>query len=225
MHLDRVLRGAETVCGDLVQSSGYDMLEYFALARRELCKACSACRGRLRRSLLRICAIHRRTNRTHEVNLPDRLGEKVHCAGLDRSYAHRNIAVPGEKYDRQRCHTARQTLLQLEPVNPWHRNVEQDASNVGLRQASKKISGRTETFDIEPFQFQEALECTQQVRLVVDQKYLSSGGHFASAISGKLTWNVEPLPSFASAHSRPPCADTIDREIASPNPRPSVLVV
>jgi hypothetical protein len=42
---------------------------------------------------------------------------------------------------------------------------------------------------------------------------------------GKVNWNTAPRGSFASAHSRPPWASMIDRQIDSPIPVPPVFVV
>jgi len=42
---------------------------------------------------------------------------------------------------------------------------------------------------------------------------------------GKVNWNTAPRGLFASAHSRPPWASMIDRQIDSPIPVPLDLVV
>jgi hypothetical protein len=42
---------------------------------------------------------------------------------------------------------------------------------------------------------------------------------------GKLNWNAAPRGSFASAHSRPPWASMMDRQIDSPIPTPLDFVV
>src|SRR5262249_2177066 len=43
--------------------------------------------------------------------------------------------------------------------------------------------------------------------------------------AGSVNWTARPAPGRRSAHSRPPCASTIDRLIASPIPSPSAFVV
>src|ERR1700745_1365375 len=46
-----------------------------------------------------------------------------------------------------------------------------------------------------------------------------------STAPGRLTLNVEPGPGIAEAHIRPSCASIIERQIDSPMPMPSALVV
>src|SRR5262249_53755856 len=43
--------------------------------------------------------------------------------------------------------------------------------------------------------------------------------------AGSVNWTARPAAGRRSAHSRPPCASTIDRLIASPIPSPSAFVV
>src|SRR4051812_38184861 len=40
-----------------------------------------------------------------------------------------------------------------------------------------------------------------------------------------VKWKTAPRGSFALAHSRPPCAATMERQIESPSPKPVGLVV
>jgi hypothetical protein len=42
---------------------------------------------------------------------------------------------------------------------------------------------------------------------------------------GTVNWKTAPCGWFALAHSRPPCASMIKRQIESPSPKPSGLVV
>jgi hypothetical protein len=44
-------------------------------------------------------------------------------------------------------------------------------------------------------------------------------------IPGSAKWNVAPYPSFGVAHSRPPWASTIERQIDNPIPMPAGFVV
>jgi choline dehydrogenase-like flavoprotein len=43
--------------------------------------------------------------------------------------------------------------------------------------------------------------------------------------AGRLNSKIAPRGTFAFAHSRPPCASMIERQIASPMPMPPDLVV
>ena len=43
--------------------------------------------------------------------------------------------------------------------------------------------------------------------------------------AGTENWKTAPGGTFALAHSRPPCASMIERQIDSPRPRPSGFVV
>ena len=49
--------------------------------------------------------------------------------------------------------------------------------------------------------------------------------HSLGAVTGKAKWNTAPRGWFLAAHSRPPCASMIDRQIGSPIPIPCGLVV
>ena len=54
----------------------------------------------------------------------------------------------------------------------------------------------------------------------------ASGHHDAAFTSiGNVKMNVAPCGSFFSAHNRPPCDSTIERQIASPMPMPFSFVV
>ena len=48
---------------------------------------------------------------------------------------------------------------------------------------------------------------------------------FTSTAMGTVKWKAVPCGVRADAHKRPPCASMIDRQIESPMPRPSDLVV
>jgi hypothetical protein len=48
---------------------------------------------------------------------------------------------------------------------------------------------------------------------------------FGYRIAGSAKWKVAPYPAFGVAHSRPPCASTMERQIDSPIPIPSGFVV
>src|SRR5712664_3028261 len=50
-------------------------------------------------------------------------------------------------------------------------------------------------------------------------------GNAVSAFTGRVNCNVAPWGTFAVAHSRPPWASTIERQIESPIPMPLGLVV
>src|SRR5207249_5947312 len=43
--------------------------------------------------------------------------------------------------------------------------------------------------------------------------------------TGRENWKMAPCGSFGVAHSRPPCASTMERLIASPMPMPPALVL
>jgi hypothetical protein len=45
------------------------------------------------------------------------------------------------------------------------------------------------------------------------------------AAAWSVNWNVAPGPTFCEAHSFPPCASMIERQIESPIPSPLGLVV
>jgi hypothetical protein len=44
-------------------------------------------------------------------------------------------------------------------------------------------------------------------------------------IPGSANWKVAPYPAFGVAHSRPPCASTMERQIDNPIPMPADFVV
>src|SRR5260370_15416838 len=64
--------------------------------------------------------------------------------------------------------------------------------------------------------------CVYNPRLLV-----VTGGELtvSSRSGGRVNWNTAPRGSFAVAHSRPPCALMIDRQIDSPMPIPPAFVV
>ena len=53
----------------------------------------------------------------------------------------------------------------------------------------------------------------------------SSWGQHYVLLQGKTTWKTDPCGIALAAVIRPPCDWTIDRQIDSPIPMPSVLVV
>src|SRR5262249_30033205 len=86
---------------------------------------------------------------------------------------------------------------------------------------------RSVQFDAERRRLQQPFDGLAHRHVVVDDS--DYGGFLvhasASALLGRVNWNSAPCGSAGEAHSRPPCASVMERQIVSPIPIPLALVV
>jgi hypothetical protein len=73
----------------------------------------------------------------------------------------------------------------------------------------------------EPQRFAAVLGGRPRTRILVEGRPCSS----CYRIAGNAKWKVAPRCTFGVAHSRPPCASTMERLIDSPMPMPPGLVL
>ena len=73
----------------------------------------------------------------------DRFGQKILGARLHGQNTGRNVAMAGKKDDRQLCRISRETLLQLQAVEPRHAEVQENAAgsvgNIRARETPRPI--------------------------------------------------------------------------------------
>ena len=100
MNLERDLADAQLGRSLLVEKAAYDQRQHLALAWRQGRKALMQI-GQLR-SLPPGVAILREgsIDRAHQVCLPERLGQKVDRACLDRAHGRGNVSMSGDEHDR-----------------------------------------------------------------------------------------------------------------------------
>ena len=89
------------------------------------------------------------------------------------------------------------------------------------------VAGRSEGDGAHAVRVQQLAERLPDTFIVIDDEddmvVRRHGAAFASI--GNVKMNVAPCGSFFSAHNRPPCSSTIERQIASPMPMPFSFVV
>ena len=97
--------------------------------------------------------------------------QEVDGAGLDRLDTGRDIAVPGEKDDRPRHRAlARQRLLQLEPVQIGHRQIEHRAARQRRIVLLQKFARRRERLGFVTARFQQTRQCAGHAGIVVNDE-------------------------------------------------------
>ncbi len=97
--------------------------------------------------------------------------QEVDGAGLDRLDAGRDIAVPGKKDDRPRHRAlARQRLLQLEPVQIGHRQIEHRAARQRRIVLLQKFARRRERLGFITARFQQTRQCAGHAGIVVNDE-------------------------------------------------------
>jgi hypothetical protein len=177
MHFDGVLAGAEVAGNLLVELAGNDMFHHLALARREACEPLLELGHFGRPFVLFGSALQRSSHGTQEVGIVDRLGEEIHRAGLDSLHAHRDVAVPGEKHDRQQYAGVREPLLEVQTVEFRHRDIEhQTTQHVRLIRLEEGF-GRVEGVRGEALGLEQARERLEHPRFVVQDENCLSWGH------------------------------------------------
>ena len=128
MHFDRVLADAQGVGNLLVQLAGDDMRHHLAFAWGEAGITLAEQSRFPDEFALFDGALQRDPHGPEEIDVLDGFGEKIQGAGLDRPHAHGDIAVPGEKHDRQQDTALREALLQFQAVEFRHRDIEHHAT-------------------------------------------------------------------------------------------------
>lgn len=98
----------------------------------------------------------------------DRLGEEIGGATLHRLDAGGDVAAPGEKHHRQIRRTLLQQLLQLQPVQPRHRQIQHQAGDLAVLQAIQALRCRLESLRRMAGRGQQAQQRVAQRRVVVD---------------------------------------------------------
>src|SRR5206468_1120675 len=105
-------------------------------------------------------------------------------------------------------------------------HVEDQAGRAVRVPATEELVSRGEGLDSQSDGAHEIFQGAAHRGIVVDDEDDGARlGHGAGTAIGSTNWNVAPRPSLAVAQSRPPWASTIERQIASPMPRPCGLVV
>ncbi len=157
----------------------------------------------------------------------DRLGQEILCARLHGQDAGRNVAMSGKKHDRQRVPHFGQSLLELQPAEPRHAQVEQNATrgfDIGRFQELCRRFVLPDPISDRPQQSRGRLA---PGRIVVDHMHDAGGGRHerCAEANGSVKRNTAPPPGAFSARISPPCASMIVRDIASPRPMPVDLDV
>src|SRR4051812_19345346 len=117
--------------------------------------------------------------------------------------------------------------LQIETVDIRQLDVEDEAGwDIRLLRIDI-VAGRSERERAHAVCGQELAERLPNAFIVIhEEDDMVFDRHVAAfASTGKVKMNVAPCGSFASAHNRPPCDSTIERQIASPMPIPCSFVV
>src|SRR6476469_1459677 len=129
MDLDGLFHGTEIIRDLLVQLSVANMREDFALARRKRCQTFLDFIQLGATLPFNAIFLEGGVNGFKEVFVMNGLGKEIHRAALHRLYAHGNVAPAGKENDRKRAAFRCQSLLQLQAVQAWHRDIEHETSS------------------------------------------------------------------------------------------------
>src|SRR4029077_13600659 len=165
-------------------------------------------------------------DRTHQIRLAERLGEKVHRPCLERAHGARDVAMPRDEND-VRMWLAGQLALQVQAVDVRQVDIQDQApGQVGLG-VVQVLGGGPERHDIQVRRAEQLLQCFTQPEIIVHHKddVILRAHHASLGEIGSVKLKTAPRGLLCPAHSRPSCASTIQRQIARPMPRPSCFVV
>src|SRR5579883_2044527 len=163
----------------LVQQAGYNQVKNLPLARGEPFKA------RLQeRDFGLLCtpnpvAVQRLMDGGEQVLLLKWLGKKFHGSRFHRSQGHRNIAVGGNKDDRDADTRFLQLILKVETCNSGQPYIEHQTAGNLCPTVRKKLVGRPESSGFEAYGFEQSPYGVSHRGVVVDNKNYGSGirGH------------------------------------------------
>src|SRR4051794_24925251 len=107
--------------------------------------------------------------------------------------------------------------LQIEAVDIRQLDIKDEAGWDVRLFGIDVIAGRSKNDGTHSVRRQEFFERFQDTWIIIHDEYnMIVPDHATTASTGRVKMNVVPFGSFASAHSRPPCDSTIERQIASP---------
>src|SRR3546814_10837649 len=112
-------------------------------------------------------------------------------------------------------------------VDVWQFDIEDEAGRYISLFLALVVAGGTECDGPHIVRRQQLAECLPNTFIVVHNEDDTISRHHDAAFdsTGNVKMNFAPCGSFLSAHRRPPCNSTIERQIASPIPIPSRFVV
>lgn len=119
MDLHGSFRDAQIASDLLIQPSGSDLSQNYALTGRQHIES--------RTARAHCCLILPALTVSGETDIycvqkilfPERLCKKLDGAGLHRPYAHRDVAMAGNKDDRERAARRGQLTLKIQPALTW----------------------------------------------------------------------------------------------------------
>src|SRR5215469_1292813 len=167
-------------------------------------------------------------HRVEQVLLAERLGEELHRARLHGADRHRDIAVSGEKNDRQTDVGLVELALEVEPTLFRQAHVENEAARHFRLLALQHLACGAEEPGAQPDRFEKIVQGIPDRGIVVDHQNrgtLVFAHGCCPPANGSVKLSTAPYRAAASAHSRPPCASMMEVLIESPMPMPSGLVV
>src|ERR1700722_1654545 len=131
--------------------------------------------------------------------------------------------------DNWNINTRRSELaLKFETTDARHAYVEHHtAMSEPAFLISPELTCGGKQFGPQTYGFEQCRNGCAYCFVVINYENCGFGEHYALALAvrGRVKWNVAPQLAFAVAHSRPPCASTIERLMDSPSPIPSLFVV
>ena len=120
----------------------------------------------------------------------------------------------------------RDLLLEFQSVDVGQLDVEHQAGRQIGPGIGEVFRGGAERHAAEAERFQKLAQRLAHVGIVVDDEddMVAPLHTRAAECEGRVKLSAVPFGSPLVAHSRPSCASTIERQIASPMPMPSTLV-
>src|SRR3984893_804341 len=146
MLLDRLLRGPQLRRDLFVHPAGDDESQHFPLARRQSLHSRSQA-GQLGALLSgRAIPLQCLTHCRDEVLFPERLRQKLHCAGLHRADAHRDSTVARDEDDRNWSLLRVQHAHEVQSARVGKLDVEDNAGRILRTGVAQKLRCRRERF-------------------------------------------------------------------------------
>src|SRR6185437_14293727 len=215
------------VCRLFVQLAAHDKSKNLALPVRQRCIAVLDVREF--RALLKFIPADGEGvfDLRHQLRFAERFGQKTDRAGFDGAHGRGNIPVSRDEHDGQEDAVLHEKILHVQSIEAGEIHVQHEARDLDIDVLLEKLFRRSERFHAVPPQLEKTVEPLADGVIVVHHEngWSVRNHNFPFPKTGSTTRNVTPFSGLLATEILPPCNSTMERQMASPMPRPSVLVV
>src|SRR5437588_2816911 len=222
----------------LVHEPGRHQPHHLPLARAQ--RLMEAFQSRFRLLLLapEPVAVDRCSDRVQHVLITKRLGQEIDGPRLHGLYRHGYVAMSGHEDDWNMNIYLGELALEIQAALSRQPDIKYEAARNVRQLALEQFARRAEDLCPHPYRAEKPFERLAEFRIVLDDEdgrpvtaasllplWLPRDHSRASRCACKANSKVAPGPALLDARNTPPWFSMIERQIDSPMPIPSGLVV